>query len=126
MEPGTTLGAITGLTIAEESENKDEAWKFINWVTGEEGAKILAKTGNFPAISNDEIIEEILSMEGFPQDEQTKEALTVTKMYLEAPYGKELSQINEVLGTYHAMIMNRECTVEEGISKMNEETAKIQ
>lgn len=126
VEPGTTLGAITGLTIAEESEKKDEAWKFINWVTGEEGAKILAQTGNFPAISNDEIIEEILSMEGFPQDEQTKEALTVTKMYLEAPYGKELSQINEVLGTYHAMIMNRECTVEEGISKMNEEAAKIQ
>lgn len=126
VEPGTTLGAIMGLTIAKESKNKEEAWDFINWVSGEEGAKILAKTGNFPAISNDNIRQEISSMEGFPQDEQSMEALNVKKMYLETPYGKDLSKINEILGTYHSMIMNRECTVEEGIAKMNEEAAKIQ
>ena len=77
-------------------------------------------------MSNDEIINEIVNMEGFPQDEQSKEAMKVTKMYLETPYDEQLSQINEVLGTYHAMIMNRECTVEEGIASMNEEAAKIQ
>ena len=126
VEAGTTLGAITGLAIAEQSDQKDAAWDFINWVSGEEGAKVLAKTGNFPAMSNDEIINEIVNMEGFPQDEQSKEAMKVTKMYLETPYDEQLSQINEVLGTYHAMIMNRECTVEEGIASMNEEAAKIQ
>lgn len=125
VEPGTTLGAITGLAIAEQSDKKDAAWDFINWVSGEEGAKVLAKTGNFPAMSSEEIINEIVSMEGFPQDEQSREAMKVTKMYLETPYDEELSQINEVLGTYHAMIMNRECTVEEGIASMNEEAAKI-
>ena len=37
---------------------------------------------------------------------------------------KDLSAINPILGTYHEMIMQRECTVEEGIKMMNEETSK--
>lgn len=126
VEPGTTLGAITGLSIANESDQKEAAWDFINGASGEEGAKVVAKAGNFPAVSNDEIVKEITSMEGFPQDEQSLEALNVTQMYLETPYDKNLSQINEILGTYHAMIMNRECTIDEGIASMNEEAAKIQ
>ena len=122
---GTTLGAITGLAMVSESEKKDAAWDFIKWVSGVEGAEVLASSGNFPAILNEETIAEIASMDGFPQDENSKQALETTKVYLEAPYGEELSEISPILGTYHEMIMQRECTPEEGVAMMNEEASKI-
>ena len=126
IDAGTTLGAVTGLSVVSESQKKDAAWDFIKWVSSEEGAIILAASGNFPAISNDEITAAIASIDGFPQDEQSREALGTVTVYLEAPYGKDLSAINPILGTYHEMIMQRECTVEEGIKMMNEETSKIE
>lgn len=123
---GSTLGAITGLAITSESQKKDAAWDFIKWVSGEEGAAVLASSGNFPAISNDEVTAAIASMDGFPQDEASREALKTTAVYLEAPYGDELAEISPILGTYHEMIMQRECTPAEGVAKMNEEAGKIQ
>lgn len=123
---GTTLGAITGLAITSESQKKEAAWDFIKWVSGEEGAAILASSGNFPAISNDEVTAAIASMDGFPQDEASREALKTTAVYLEAPYGDELAEISPILGTYHEMIMQRECTPAEGVAKMNEEAGKIE
>lgn len=122
---GSTLGAITGLAITSESQKKDAAWDFIKWVSGEEGAAVLAGSGNFPAISNDEVTAAIASMEGFPQDEASREALKTTAVYLEAPYGDDLAEISPILGTYHEMIMQRECTPAEGVARMNEEAGKI-
>lgn len=123
---GTTLGAITGLTITTESQKKDAAWDFIKWVSGEEGAAVLASSGNFPAISNDDVVAAIAAMDGFPQDEASHEALKTTAVYLEAPYGEELDEISPILGTYHEMIMQRECTPAEGVAMMNEEAGKIE
>lgn len=123
---GSTLGAITGLAITSESQKKDAAWDFVKWVSGEEGAAVLASSGNFPAISNDEVTAAIASMDGFPQDEASREALKTTAVYLEAPYGDELAEISPILGTYHEMIMQRECTPAEGVARMNEEAGKIQ
>lgn len=123
---GSTLGAITGLAITSESQKKDAAWDFIKWVSGEEGAAVLANSGNFPAISNDEVTAAIASMEGFPQDEASREALKTTAVYLEAPYGDDLAEISPILGTYHEMIMQRECTPAEGVARMNEEAGKIE
>ena len=65
-------------------------------------------------------------MDGFPQDQASKDALKTTAVYLEAPYGKDLAAVNPILGTYHEMIMQRECSVEDGIKMMNEEAAKIE
>ncbi len=45
---GTTLGAVTGLSVVSESQKKDAAWDFIKWVSSEEGALILAASGEFP------------------------------------------------------------------------------
>ncbi len=123
---GTTLGAITGIAMVSESQKKDAAWDFIKWVSGPEGAAVVASTGNFPAISNDEVVEAIASIEGFPTDEGSREALKTTAVYLETPYGDDLAEVSPIIGTYHEMIMQRECTPAEGIAMMNEEASKIQ
>ncbi len=125
VEAGSTLGTITGLAVTKATDTPDEAWNFVKWASGEEGAKVMASTGNFPAIMTDDAINTITSLEGFPQDEASIEALNVSNLYLEVPYAENVSEINSILDTYHSMIMGGEMTVDEGIKAMNDEIAPI-
>ncbi len=125
VEPGSTLGTITGLAVTSVSDQKQAAFDFVNWVAGAEGAKIMAETGNFPALMNDEVTGIIAGLEGFPTDAESKEALNVSNLYLEVPYAENVSAINDILDTYHKSIMNREISIDEGIAAMNEEVGKI-
>lgn len=125
VEAGSTLGTITGLAVTAATDTPDEAWNFVKWVSGTEGAQVMADTGNFPAIMTDEAMETITGLEGFPADDNSKAALEVSNLYLEVPYAENVSEINSILDTYHAMIMNGECTVDEGIESMNSEIGAI-
>ena len=120
VEAGTTLGTITSLGINSKSSNKEAAADFVNFVCGEEGAKVMASTGSFPAIMNDEVVNTIASMDGFPQDENSKEALYTVKTYLEMPMHEKSADIETVLNQAHDNIMTENCTIDEGIQAMNE------
>ena len=108
VEAGSTLGTITGIAITTGASDKDAAWDFVSFVSGTDGAQIMAQTGNFPAIMTDEAMELIAGLEGFPADEQSKEALKVSNLYLEVPYHESVSEVNSILDTYHASIMSVE------------------
>lgn len=125
VEAGSTLGTITGLSITTVCDTPDAAWEFVKWVSGEEGAAVMASSGNFPAIMTDEVMNLITGLEGFPTDETSKEALNVSNLYLEVPYAPNVSEINSVLDSYHGSIMAGEMSVDDGIAKMNEEVQKI-
>ncbi len=125
VEPGSTLGTITGLSVTSVSKNKEAAFEFVKWVSGPEGAAVMAETGNFPAISTDKVKSIISSLDGFPKDAQSAEALEVSNLYLEVPYAEKVSEINAILDTYHRMIMSGELTIEEGIKEMNENVAAL-
>lgn len=125
VEPGSTLGTITGLAITRASDNKDEAFDFIDFVSGEKGAAVMAKTGNFPAMTTDEVISIITGLDGFPKDAESAKALEVTNLYLEVPYAQNVSEINSLLDTYHKEIMNGDKTIDEGIKAMNDAVSRI-
>lgn len=125
VEAGSTLGTITGLSVVAASDVKDAAFDFVEWVSGEEGAKVMASSGNFPALMTDDIAGMISGLEGFPTDAESKEALKVSNLYLEVPYAENVAEINNVLDTYHKSIMNREVSIDDGIASMNEEVGKI-
>lgn len=125
VEPGSTLGTITGLSVTAASDTPDAAWEFVKWVSGEEGAAVMASSGNFPAIMTDEVKKAITSLEGFPQDDASKAALDVSNLYLEVPYAPNVSEINSILDSYHGSIMTGEMSVDEGIAAMNEEVQKV-
>ncbi len=125
VEAGSTLGTITGLSVTAASDTPDAAWEFVKWVSGEEGAAVMASSGNFPAIMNSDIAGIITSLDGFPTDAESKEALNVSNLYLEVPYAENVSEINSVLDSYHGSIMTGELSVDDGIAKMNEEVGKI-
>ncbi|WP_367568601.1 ABC transporter substrate-binding protein [Lacrimispora sp.] len=123
--PGTSSSTVTGISITNVADDADLAWEFVNFVSGDQGAQVLAETGNFAAKFTDSAKETILSMDGFPQDDASKEALNVEQLYLEVPYGKNIAEINNILNTYHKDIMTRDLTIDEGIAKMNEEVQKL-
>lgn len=125
VEAGSTLGTITGIAIAAATDTPDAAWDFVKFVSGEDGAAVMASSGNFPAIMTDEVKNTIAGMEGFPTDAQSKDALNVSNLYLEVPYGDKVSEINSVLDSYHGSIMTGEMTIDDGIAAMNSEVEKI-
>lgn len=125
VEAGSTLGTITGLAVTSATDTPDAAWEFVKWVSGEEGAAVMASSGNFPAIMTDEVKDLITGLEGFPTDDASREALSVSNLYLEVPYAPNVSEINSVLDSYHGSIMAGEMSIDEGIEAMNTEVGKI-
>lgn len=122
---GSTLGTVTSLAINANSTKKEAAADFLNWCASEEAAEALAATGNFPAVSSDKTSEIIASTDGFPDDENSKEALKTTAVYLEMPLSDKASEIETILNTEHDAIMTESETVDEGIANMNEQVQAI-
>lgn len=125
VEPGSTLGTITALGIPTNSENKDAAWDFVKFVTGEEGAEVVASTGSFPAITTDATTEIITSIPGFPQDENSAAALEVANLYLEMPLHDKSAEIEVVLNQVHDEIMTGNISVDDGLVKMGEQVDAV-
>ena len=122
---GTTLGTITSLSVNANSKNKDAALDFMKFVTGPEGAGVIAATGTIPAIKNDEVVASITSIEGFPTDAASKEALKTTKTYLEMPMHEKSADIEVVLNECHDNIMTKNTTIDQAITDMNTRIAEI-
>jgi multiple sugar transport system substrate-binding protein len=122
---GTTLGTITSIAVNRNSAKKEAALDFMKFVSGPEGASILAKTGTIPAIMNQEVINAIASIPGFPRDPGSKEALQVYKTYLEMPLHEKSADIEIVLNEVHDAIMTGNTTVQAGIREMNERVGRI-
>ncbi len=122
---GTTLGTITSLGVSAASKKKEAALDFVRFVTGPEGAEVIAKTGTFPAIKNEAVIKTISSMPGFPQDENSAQALSVTKTYLEMPLHEKAAEIEVVLNQQHDNIMTENISVDAGLKEMEKGVSAI-
>lgn len=57
-EEAKTIGAPATLQISKNSNHPKEAFDFIRFVTGEEGAKLLLERDYFPAWTSEEIVEQ--------------------------------------------------------------------
>ena len=113
------------MAVTSATDVPDAAWEFVKWVSGAEGAKVMASSGNFPASMTDDVKNMIAGLEGFPTDAASKEALTVSNLYLEVPYAPNVSEINSVLDSYHGSIMTGEMTIDDGLKAMTTEVQKI-
>jgi multiple sugar transport system substrate-binding protein len=126
VEPGSTLATITSLAIPANAPHKDLAWEFINFVSGKEGAEILASTGTIPAVMNSTVADLVSSADGFPKADGTSvEALNTSKLYLEMPVNPKSSEIETVLNEAHDAIMTGSMSVDDGIAQMNEKIGAI-
>lgn len=125
VEPGSTLATITALAIPTTSVNKDLAWEFVKFVTGAEGAEILASTGTIPAIMTDQVAELVSATAGYPTDAESKDALNTSNLYLEMPVHPKSSEMEIVLNEAHDAVMTGGKSVDDGIAEMNEKIGAI-
>ena len=125
VEAGTTLGTITSIAVNRNSKNKEAALDFMEFVSGPEGASILAKLGTIPAIMNQEVIDAITAISGFPADDTSREALRVYKTYLEMPMHDKSADIEIILNEAHDSIMTGNSSIAQGIGEMNDRVKQI-
>jgi multiple sugar transport system substrate-binding protein len=125
VEAGTTLGTITSIAVNRNSKNKETALDFMKFVSGPEGASILAKLGTIPAIMNQEVIDAITAIPGFPEDDTSREALRVYKTYLEMPIHDKSADIEIILNEAHDSIMTGNSSIAQGIEEMNGRVKQI-
>lgn len=117
---GTTAAQISGLSVNANSAHKEAALDFIKFVTGPEGAEIVASTGTFPALRSDNVAQKIAALPGFPQDDNSKQALKAGKAYLEMAVNPNAAKIEVVLNRVHDALMTDNISVDDGIKDMNE------
>ena len=122
---GTTLGTITTIGVSAASKKQAAALDFVKFVSGPQGAAIIAKTGTIPAIKNDEVVGIISAIPGFPTDANSKAALMVTKTYLEMPLNAKAGEIDVALNQSHDNIMTNNISIDDGIAKMDKDVTKI-
>ncbi len=123
---GSTAGQVTSLGINVNSTHAEAAADFIKWVSGPEGAAIVAKTGTIPALRDDAVISTITSTPGFPSDPASAQALTTSAVYLEMPVDLKAPEYELVLNRVHDEIMTDNISVDDGIAEMNAGVADIQ
>ena len=114
---GTTAGTLTSLAINANSQNKDAAWDFIKFYSGVEGAKVLAATGNLPAIRTPEVLDVFASLDGVPAE--TSEALQTTTVRLELPMDPNVGAVEQILNEEHDLIMTESVSVDDGLAEMS-------
>jgi multiple sugar transport system substrate-binding protein len=117
VEPGTTAGTLASLAINSKAPNKDAAWDFLKFFCGPEGAKILAEVGSLPAIRNEEVINILANMDGFPKE--CAEALKTAVVRLEMPMHEKVTIIDQILNEEHELIMTESVSIDEGLANMS-------
>lgn len=122
---GTTAAQVTSLGVNARTANKAAAEDFVKWVSGPEGAAIVAATGTIPALRDDKVIDSIAATKGFPTDTNSKAALKTTKSYLEMPVSLSAAKIELVLNRAHDSIMTGNVSVDDGLKEMDQGVQEI-
>lgn len=124
VEAGYTIGGVSPIAINAKSKHKEEAWEFVKFICGEEGAKVSAEIGQFPALKGEKALEAIATREGMP--EGALEALQTKNMVLDRPLDVNSAAVNQMLEEEHSLIMVGEGELDEVLKEMGERSREIQ
>ena len=119
----TTLGNVTPIGIGVNSNHPEEAMRFIEFATGEDGALILAEVGIPSAFSSPAVTAAFFGLDGMPQDALSMRAFNPDVVVREWPIHPLSGIAASILGEEHQLILIRDITVEEGIRRMEERVA---
>lgn len=116
---GTTAAAITALALNAKSAHIDEAWDFLRFWCGPEGAMIMARAGAYPAIRSPAVVDALASLPGFPRDAGSRQALANATLRLELPPHPKAAAVDKILNEYHDLIMSRGIGLDAGLDQMS-------
>ncbi len=119
----TTFGSPTTFAVNQHSKQTEEAEKFIEFATGEAGAKVLAKIGIVPAYRTQEMNDLYFHVDGMPTDEISQAAFTPNHVVIEMPMDENSSSVDLILTEEHELIMIGDTSIDEGIKNMEKRVA---
>ena len=116
------VGGITPVAIGAYSKHPAEAWAFLTYITGAEGAQILAKTGIVPAWAGQEVLD---IFDHFRDDhpnapEGLSKYISGSNFIVEQPMDVNGKAIAAVCDELHSAIMTGSMPVEEAIAEYKE------
>ncbi|WP_261805863.1 ABC transporter substrate-binding protein [Lapidilactobacillus luobeiensis] len=114
----TTFGSPTGFAINKNSKNKKIAQEFLDFCSGEKGAKVMAKIGITPSYRNDAVNKIYFATKGMPTDDVAKKAFNPDKIAVEFPVAKDGPAVDKILQEEHDLIMVGDETPSKAISNM--------
>lgn len=114
------VGGVTPVCIGKYAQHPDEAWEFITYVCGEEGAKVIADCGVLPGYGSDAINDIFDGLaekyEGVP--EGLSQYIDIDTYVIEFPMDPVGGDIDTVFQEEHSAIMTNSITPEEGVQNM--------
>lgn len=120
----TTFGSPTAFSINKNSKQQELAQKFLDFCSGEEGAKILAGGGVVPSYRTEAINKIYFGGEGMPTDEVSKKAFEPEEIKIEFPIDPNGPAIDKILQEEHELILVGDETPKVGIEKMEKRVAQ--
>ncbi len=123
VEAGYTVGSTTPMAVNAASKHQDAAWEFVKFVSGAGGAAAYANAGYIPAMSDEASLATLAAIDGMP--EGIAEALQTKSISPDRPITDKVSEINQMLGEEHSLIMLGEISVDDGLAEMAERAAEI-
>ncbi|MGB8455087.1 MAG: extracellular solute-binding protein [Anaerocolumna sp.] len=116
------VGGVTPVGIGAYSKHPKEAWEFIKYATGEEGALILARNGILPGYSSDKIMDIFDALPekkaGVPANLSTY--LDLDTYVIEQPMHPQGREISKIIDEEHDLIMTNSISTEDGLEEMTE------
>ncbi|MBE6172879.1 MAG: sugar ABC transporter substrate-binding protein [Enterococcus faecium] len=113
-----TFGSPTAFAINKNSKEQELAQKFLDFCSGEAGAKVLAEVGVVPSYRTDAINELYFSRNGMPNDEVSQTAFKPEKIAIEFPVDENGPAIDKILQEEHELILVGDETPKEAIGNM--------
>ena len=122
-----SVGGVTPVSIGAYAKHPAEAWQFITFVCGEEGAETLAKCGIIPGYNSDKVGEIFDSLhDQYPNaPEGLSKYLGCENKLMDQPINAKGKEIDSVIQEEHSAIMTKSITVEEGLKEMTDRVKEV-
>ena len=120
--PSPTTTASPPRTSWAYAKHPDEAWAFLTYITGAEGAQVLARTGIVPAWAGQEVLD---IFDGFHDEhpnapEGLSKYISGSNFIVEQPMDENGKAIVAVGDEMHSAIMTGSMSIEEAIAEYKE------
>ena len=122
------IGGVTPVSIGAYAKHPEEAWTFINYICGEEGAEVLAKQGIVPGYNSDQVsqIFDDIPKTSPNAPEGLSKYIDIDKYVVEQRMDRLAKEIDNIYQEQHSAIMTKSVTVEDGLRKMAERVKEAQ
>lgn len=121
------VGGVTPISIGAYAKHPDEAWKFIEFVTGEEGALVLANCGIVPGYTSEKInaVFDDLANQKAGVPENLSKYIDLDTYVIEQPMHPQGREADKIITEEHDLIMTNSISAEDGLKEMTERVNEV-